>query len=240
MVCSSCETEETEPALGVVLTGRAQTYRLLSRLFLRPLDEGEIAALAAEGLEARAGAFDAEGLLARGYNDMGRGLHRRHTGTAKLLGTDFTMAFDGVASLRDERAVPYASVFIGAKTGDKAELFQAPRAADRAAYRREGVKVDESLNLPDDHLSFELSFMADLSDKTAAALAAGDGPEALRLIDVSDEFRREHILAWYGLFFDLAMQLVQTRFYRGVLEATFGYLELDGEVLADLREEAAS
>lgn len=82
--------------------------------------------------------------------------------------------------------------------------------------------------------------MADLSDKIAAALAAGDGPEALRLIDVSDEFRRERILSWYGLFFDLAMQLVQTRFYRGVLEATFGYLELDGEVLADLREEAAS
>lgn len=148
MVRSSCETGGADAGLIALLEGRSQTYRLFSRLFLRPLGDVEIEALAAETLEEQAACLDAGSLLAAGYNDMGRGLHRRHTGTAKLLGTDFTMAFDGVASLRDERAVPYASVFIGAKTGDKAELFQAPRAADRAAYRREGVQVDESLNLP--------------------------------------------------------------------------------------------
>lgn len=228
-------TTADREALAGSMEERTASYRLFSRLFLRPLTAEDVEALAAEELECKALALEGSDELAAGFNDMGRGLHRRHTGTQKLLATDFTMTFDGVAALRDERAVPYASVFIGAKTGDRAELFQAPRKADKAAYGREGIAVDASLGLPDDHLSFELSFMADMADKTAAALREGDDAEVLRLLEVADEFRSKHILSWYGLFRDLALQLVKTRFYRGVLRAAGGYLELDGDLTAEVR-----
>ncbi len=226
-------------SVAAVLSDRAASYRLFSRLFLKPLEEPEIDNLAAMALESQARDLDEGSLLAEGFNDMGRGLHRRHTGTTRLLRTDYTMCFDGVSSQDGLVAVPYASVFNGSITGEKAVLFQEPRAKDLKAYRREGVMVDPDLHLPEDHLSFELSFMADLSDKTAEAWTTGSRDEALRLIDASQEFLREDILSWYEPFYDLALKIVQTRFYRGVLKAAFGFLQLDNETLEDLRDALA-
>ena len=220
--------------LSEVFENRTSSYRLFSRLFLEPLTDDEVEALAGMELE-KAAADMPEGLLASGFNDMGRGLHRRHTGTVRLLSTDWTMAFDGVRSYEGLVATPFASIFAGSIIGENAILFQEPRTNDLRVYRAEGVLADPDLHLPEDHLSFELSFMADMSERMAAALAAGNAAEALRLIDVSEDFRANHILAWYPQFFDLATKLVETRFYRGVLRATYGYLELDGETLSELR-----
>lgn len=220
-----------------VLEGRAASYRMFARLFLSPMTQADVDSFAAMGLERQAAEMGEEGgRLAQGFNDMGRGLHRRHSGTQRLLSTDFTMCFDGVSAWEGQRAVPYASCYIGKLSGDKAELFQEPRRLDRAAYRAERIEADPSLNLPDDHLSFELSFMADLSQRAADALRAGDAKEARRLMAVSLDFRANHILTWYGQFFELAMKIVDTRFYRGVLEAAYGYLELDGDTIVEACE----
>lgn len=218
-----------------ILADRAASYRLFSRLFLKPLTTEDIDALEDMALETTI-APELEGtMLAEGLNDMGRGLHRRHTGTTRLLSTDYTMCFDGVNAQDGLVAVPYASVFNGSITGEKAILFQEPRAKDLKAYRHEGVKVDESLHLPEDHLSFELSFMADLSDKIREAFDEDDQAEVLRLIDVSQAFLADDILSWYPTFCELALKIVDTRFYRGVLKAAQGYLLLDQESLQDLR-----
>lgn len=230
-------------AVAEVLNDREQSYRLFSRLFMKPLELEDIEGLAAMNLEKSAAAVvggdekaaDLEDdLLAQGFNDMGRGLHRRHTGTQRVLSTDFTMCFDGVSSHKGLVAVPYASIFAGSIKGEKAIFFQEPRNRDVAAYRSEQVGVDPDLHLPEDHLSFELSFMADLSSKAACAYAKGNAAEALRLLQVSRDFLSDNILCWYGAFYDLALHIVETRFYRGVLKATYGYLQLDGDVLADL------
>ena len=220
--------------LSEVFANRTSSYRLFSRLFLKPLSAEEVDGLAAMELE-KAAADMPEGLLAQGMNDMGRGLHRRHTGTVRLLSTDWTMAFDGVRSYGGLVAVPNASLFAGSIIGENAIFFQEPRTNDLKVYRAEGVQADPNLHLPEDHLSFELSFMADMSERMAAAVAAGNTVEALRLAEVSEDFRANHILSWYPEFFDLATKLVETRFYRGVLRAAFGFLQLDGETLAELR-----
>ena len=221
-------------SLNEVFDNRTSSYRLFSRLFLKPLSAEEVEALAGMELE-KTTADMPEGLLAQGINDMGRGLHRRHTGTQRLLSTDWTMVFDGVRSYDGNVATPYASIFAGSITGENAILFQEPRAHDLKVYRAEGILANPDLHLPEDHLSFELSFMADTSERMAAAVAAGNTAEALRLIDVSEDFRANHILSWYPQFFDLAMKMVETRFYRGVLRSTFGFLELDGGTLAELK-----
>lgn len=227
-------------ALNQGLSDRAASYRLFSRLFLKPLTAEEIESLAAMNLEKNLENLSDANLLAEGLNDMGRGLHRRHTGTVRQLSTDYTMAFDGVRSHNGLVATPYASVFAGSITGEKAVLYQEPRARDLHAYRSERIHVDPSLHLPEDHISFELSFMADLSDKIGAAFTDDNSQEALRLIDSSLDFLHNDILNWYKPFYELSLNLIETRFYRGVLKATFGYLLNDVVVLQDLREALAS
>lgn len=233
---NACVADVADVSVAAVLHDREQSYRLFSRLFMKPLELEDIESLAAMNLEKSAIDGFEDDLLAQGFNDMGRGLHRRHTGTQRVLSTDFTMCFDGVSSHKGLVAVPYASIFAGSIKGEKAIFFQEPRNRDVAAYRSEQVGVDPSLHLPEDHLSFELSFMADLSAKAACAYAKGEAREASRLLRVSQGFLSDNILCWYGAFYDLALNIIETRFYRGVLKATYGYLRLDGDVLTDLLE----
>ena len=230
------ETNEgREVDLCRLLTDRAASYRFLSRLIMKPLSSAEVDELAAQQLERRVGDLEGAALLAEGFNDMGRGLHRRHTGTVRLLSTDYTMCFDGVASYGGLVASPYASVFVGSVTGEKAVLCQEPRDRDLAAYRSEGVTVDESLHLPEDHLGFELSFMADISDKMHEEWSKGDIAEVARLTATSEDFLLNHILVWYGAFYDVALNILETRFYRGVLKAIYGYLRHDATLLTEIR-----
>ncbi|MDR1014592.1 MAG: molecular chaperone TorD family protein [Coriobacteriales bacterium] len=229
-------SDKTDAAPSVrpveVLTGRATSYRMLSRLFFKPLSASEIDELAASDYGAVALSLGGEGLLAEGFNDMGRALRRRHTGTRQQLATDFTMCFDGVETADEQVAVPYASVFLG----EKALLNQEPRHEVYRFYRSEAVRLKSGVNLPEDHLSFELEFLAILSDRAAEALGEGGVDEAARCLRQSQEFIRGHVLTWLGLFAERAERILKTRFYRGALKAVRGYLELDLETLGDLLE----
>lgn len=235
MTADTCCSASEKEAIVDTLKNRVDSYRLFSRLLLNPLTEEEISSLADMELEKLAQDMPDDDLLAEGFNDMGRGLHRRHSGTTRVFGTDFAMCFDGVSSYGGLVAVPYASLFRGSITGEQAILFQEPRAKDLKAYRSEHVQADPNLHLPEDHISFELSFMADLSEKAVQAYTSDDFTETLRLIDVSQTFLKENILNWYGDFCELALKILDTRFYRGVVKATYGYLKLDETTLADLR-----
>jgi TorA maturation chaperone TorD len=221
-----------EISLAEVLAGRATSYRMLSRMFLRPLSESEIADLAAADYISVAQGLEGSGLLAEGFNDMGRALRRRHTGTRQQLSTDFTMCFDGVEAVGGEVASPYASIYLG----DEALLNQEPRHKVYRTYRSESVVLDSNIKLPEDHLSFELEFLAILSERAEAALKSSDTDVALHNLELSREFINEHILTWLDLFYGRADKILQTRFYRGVLKATKGYLELDLDMIDDLIE----
>jgi TorA maturation chaperone TorD len=206
---------------------------MFSRLFLRPLDDNDIEELAAMDFVARCADLEGTGLLAEGFNDMGRGLRKRHTGTRQLLSTDYTMCFDGVETVGEDVAVPYASIFLG----EKALFNQEPRNRIFALFCEEGIAVKQSINLPEDHISFELEFLAILSDRAAAALESGDFALALRELALSADFIEQHILTWIDLLATRAEKILKTRFYRGVMKAVRGYLLLDLQTIAELKEE---
>jgi TorA maturation chaperone TorD len=220
-------------ALDDVLQGRAVSYRMFSRLFLKPLTDDDIEELAAMDFIARSLELEGTGLLAEGFNDMGRGLRKRNTGTRQALSTDYTMCFDGVATVGEEVAVPYASVFLG----EKALFNQEPRNEVYKLFCAEGIGLKSNVKLPEDHLGFELEFLAVLSERAAAALEAGDTVEARRVLELSREFIQNHILTWIGLLAERAEKLFETRFYKGVMKAVRGYLELDLEILDELLED---
>jgi TorA maturation chaperone TorD len=215
-----------------VLKGRSASYRMLARLFFKPLKEEDIDDLASLDLCARARDLEDTGLLGEGFNDMGRVLNKRHTGTRSQLATDFTMCFDGMEAVGDQVAAPYASVFLGTE----ALLYQEPRHEVYKLFQAEGVGVRSGVDVPEDHLSFELEFLALLSDRAVAALEKDERDEALRNLRLSREFIEGSILTWLGLLAARAEKILKTRFYRGALKATQGYLALDIQVITDLME----
>jgi TorA maturation chaperone TorD len=215
-----------------VLVNRAAIYRMLSRIYFKPLSEEEVETFAAMDFISLAADFEGDDLLAEGFNDMGRALKRRNTGTRQQLSTDYTMCFDGIDAIGEEVAVPYASVFLG----EFALMNQEPYHKVYKLYRSESVKLKDSLRLPDDHISFELEFLALLSDRAAAALKNDEHAEVIRNFELSREFINEHILSWFDLLAERAEKLLKTRFYRGALKVTKGYLELDLQTIADLIE----
>lgn len=219
-------------ALQEVLQGRAASYRMFSRLFLKPLTAEDIEELAAIDFIARAQELEDTGLLAEGFNDMGRGLRKRNTGTRQTLATDYTMCFDSVETVNEEVAAPYASVFLS----EEALLNQAPRLEVFKIFISEGIELKTGVNLPEDHLSFELEFLAVLSERAAAA-ATKDTAAALHNLQLSLDFINNNILTWIGLLAERAELLLETRFYHGLMKAAQGYLALDLDALDEMIQE---
>jgi TorA maturation chaperone TorD len=216
-----------------ILQGRSDSYRMFSRLLLKPLEETDIDDLDTRDFVAVAQELEGTGFLADGFNDMGRFLRKRHTGSRQELSTDYTMCFDGVTSIKGQVATPYASVFLS----EKGLLNQESRQEVYTLFLTEGIRLKSGVNLPEDHVSFELEFLAILSDRALEASAAGDTQSVIRTLKLSQNFINEFLLSWYGLLAERALQIVKTRFYRGVIKAVRGYLELDLGTIEGLLEE---
>jgi len=214
-------------ALIAVLEGRSAFYRTLSGLYYRTLTQEQIDALSATDF-SEFGADDP--LLTEGFDDIRRYLRKRNTGTRQELAVDYTSAFEGTKAFKGERAVPYESVYLS-ETG---LLNQEPRNEVYRTYKKSAVRLREGVNLPEDHLSFEFEFMAIMSGRAIDLLQGGQTDEAIKNLELQKTFLQDHILSWFKQFADRATLVLKTRFYRGVLKITEGYLALDFETLEDL------
>ena len=212
------------------LKGRAAFYDLLAALYFKPLTQEQIENMVALDLSAYA---DVNEYFADGINDITRYLRKRNTGTRQALAVDFTGAFAGTSSWKGRYAVPYESVF----TSQEGLLFQGSYHEVFHLFRQHKLERATGYDYPDDHLSFMCEFMAILSDRVIEALQAGNTEEALETLQASRDFLDEHILSWFDAFNELAMLLLKTRFYRGVLRISKGFFLFDKEVLNDLTEE---
>lgn len=217
------------------LESRTDFYAMLHKMYRWPLSDEDIAGLDADQFKALADDLG-EGLMSCGFNDMYRSLRRRHTGTRQVLAADFTKVFLGIATYEGLSGQPYASLFVG----DEPQLMGSERGEVRRIYRENAVKLSEGIDLPEDHLAFECEFLALVNGRAVDALAAGRRDEALGLLRLQDSFVREHVLNWFPRFYALASHLVDTRFYRGVLRVTKGYLEDTAAVIPEIIEEIAS
>ena len=228
------EGEEPAPAepseLAEVLESRATFYEMLSSLYFKPLTQEEIDHMAETDFSAY---MELGGDFADGFNDIYRYLRRRNTGTRQDLAVDFTGAFTGTSAWEGKTAVPYKSVF----TSEEGLMYQEGYHEVAAAFRHEAIKRREGLDWPDDHLSFMCQFMAIMSRRVEEDLEAGDYEKAKKDLNSSRDFLDKHIASWFEDFADIANKLLKTRFYRGVIKITRGYIKLDRETLDDLLEE---
>lgn len=222
--------QEAAVDLSDVLESRAVFYEMLASLYFKPLTQEQIDQMAETDFSPYA---DINVYFADGINDITRYLRKRNSGTRQNLAVDFTGAFAGTSTYEGKTAVPYKSVF----TSTEGLMYQEGYVEVYKAYKAECVKRREGLDWPDDHISFMFQFLALLSRRTMDALAEEDVEQAIHNMETSKQFLADHIVSWFDDFALMANKLLKTRFYRGVLEITKGYLQLDTETIDDLLEE---
>lgn len=203
-------------------------FQTLGGLYFQTLTQEQIDSMAVADYSALLASDDA--LVSQGFNDIYRYLRKRNTGTQQELATDFTSCFLGVLSYQGHSAAPYESLF----RDSSGLLMGKPRGEVYHTFKQARVRLKEGVDLPDDHLSFELEFLSILCDRAIAALEEGDFGLALETVRLQREFLDTHILSWFDRFFNLSNRLLKTRFYKGVLKVTKGLLETLPEVLDDL------
>lgn len=116
-----------------------------------------------------------------------------------------------VVEMRKHIAVEYAELFIGPRPplaplyeslyrGFPNRLFTEVTHQVGHFYERCGLVVSRRDRVPDDHLGYELEFMAALCEREASAVEMGNNDEVQALQKLQLEFIVMHLGAWVGLF----------------------------------------
>lgn len=88
--------------------------------------------------------------------------------------------------------------------------------AVRRFYKRFNLVLAHQHTEPDDHIGYELTFTAFLTQKMAAALDAGDDTTFQTVRQAKEEFLSEHLLKWSPLFCAQVEKYAKTKFYKGL------------------------
>ena len=122
------------------------------------------------------------------------------------------------------RASPCESVWLD----DDGLARQEPMFEVRRWFRERGLGTADASKRPDDHLIFQLQFVAHLLDSM-------HGDDTLR--DAA-RFMDEHLLRWIGQFGGRVAAQCPQGFYVGLMLLTVAYLEELRDLLADFHGEA--
>ena len=209
--------------------GRAGFYRMLASLFFTELTAEQIEHMAQQDFSNLSGGDE---LIAEGYEDIARYLAKRNASTREKLAVDYAHTFLAAGNYETFAATPFESVF----TSEMGLLMQEARDEVYKMYCAEHIQPDESLHVPEDHVSFEFQFLATLLERMNDALESGDAPEALRYARLSRDFHETHQLNWIDDLCDAVMDCAMTRFYKGVSKVTRGFVHVETEVMSDIVE----
>ena len=194
---------------------RAAFCRFLASLYLYELTDEQIEAFA--HIEV---AGDGT-LIDEGLRTIKEYLRHRHGGTRQELAVDYARVFLGAGSYDRILAPPYESVF----TSEERILMQDARDGAVTYYRRAGLDLPADNTTPEDHLGFELQFAAALADNANEALAADDGETFAEVVSLARSFFVHHQQNWLPALCEAIDEFAETDFYRGVAQMTRGYGE---------------
>ncbi len=208
---------------------RAETYRFFARLFLKPLTEKDLDAIAAGGI---AGEKTGSAQIDHGMKMMANYLSRRNTGTCDQLNCDYTAAFYGVMTNDGRVAIPYESAFEDANQ----RYMGAARAKVFNIFKHCSLKLLEGVDLPDDHISFMCEFMAIMAERSIDELRQGNQVELAQNLAIQSAFLKTHINNWFPALVREADAILDQRFYKGALEAASAFFAEDEAILRDVEK----
>lgn len=218
--------QELREDIAASCEARISFCRFLASLFLLELTQEQIDTLAT----CRVPKSDSE--IGQGYALIKEYLRHRDSGTRQELAVDYARVFLGAGNYDKITAPPYESVF----TSENNLLMQEARDGAVAFYRREGVSLPQDNTTPEDHLGYELEFMAILIEKFSQELNETNMAEAQRLLQAQEEFFSQHLENWLPTFSLAIDKHAKTDFYRGVACLVRGYIQTEREILDDLSE----
>ncbi|ACV23099.1 Chaperone protein TorD [Slackia heliotrinireducens] len=166
--------------------------------------------------------------LSEGFHTLGRYLRRRGVNARQDLAVEYARIFLAAGVTDENCATPYESVF----TSPEGLLMQDARDQVVKVYRSQGFKVDPSLNDPEDHLAFELQFLAGMCDKTRDALEEGLPTDELVAVQV--DFIDAHILNWIDRLTARVDTCATLAFYTSVMRIIKGYIVEHRAILSNL------
>ena len=222
----TAEREELASQLVEVNRGRASFYRMLAQLYFKELTAEQVKHLAGMDFSGMSGDDET---IAEGYADIRRYLRHANGGTRQELACDYAHTFLAAGNYETFAATPYESVF----TSEMGLLMQEARDEVYKTFCSQHIQPDESLHLPEDHISFEFEFVATMLDRINDAILDGAFGHACELAQVVSDFHRDHQLNWSDDLCDSIDDVAQTRFYKGVGKVTRGFVHADTEVIAD-------
>lgn len=205
---------------------RAGFYSFLAGVYLWEPTSEQIDAMAGANFPVGEDAFG------RGYALIADYLRHRDTGTRQEIAVDYAHTFLGAGNYDKLMAPPYESVY----TSEEHLLMQDARDGALSFYRSEGLDLPAENTTPEDHIGFEMQFMAKLIDRSCDALSAGDDAEFARLVRVQHEFYVRHLANWLPAFIADIERHCKTDYYRGVAQLTRAFLAEEKEQLEGLAE----
>lgn len=211
---------------SAVLEAESAAFLLMSSI-LRKMPEHEwLCALAAEGV------FD-EVPYAQGNEFVRRGSDALCVWAAGYDESSFDQVYNDCMVLLigpgKPLAAPWESVYSEKNEG---LIFQQETLDVRRAYRDFDLQIDQLHREPDDHIAYELEFVARLCSRAADALIDGRNEEVGRLLEAKDSFMNDHLATWVFRWCDLMEEHASTDFYRGVAFLTRGFMQESLETAA--------
>ncbi len=168
--------------------------------------------------------------LEEGYRMMADYIGALEADALTELAADYARVFLGAGLALPNAAYPYESVY----TSQSKIFMQEARDQVAALYRAKGLCIEKMPGTPEDHLAFELEYMACLCCDARQAYLSGNQAELRESFAAQMVFLREHLLNWLPSFCADVGKYSETAFYRSAAKITVGFLRLDGENLEAL------
>ena len=195
---------------------RSALYGLASRAFLQEPTDEELAEMATAARQALA---DDCG------NATGDAAGRWNLSCEKALLIHLAALNDTEEDLGTRIRSEYAELFIGPRpplaplyesmyVGHPRRLLTVVTQQVRDAYERSGLTPAKRNRVPDDHIGYELEFMARLCEHEANAAEAGDAEEEWRWHGAQQRFLADHLARWVEPFCERVEEAPGT-YYRG-------------------------
>lgn len=223
--------------LDEMFVENTQTYLFLSQVFFKELTEEAIDQFAAATYPEDTG----NECLDQGYQMVNRYFKFKSTDPRGELACEYARIFLGAGRYTEVRdiAAPYESVF----TSEEQLVMQESRDDVYCRFLEDGFKVDPELHEPEDHLTFELEYLASMNEQASELLNAQDQKGLVHNLKRQKEFIDEHLLNWLPDLQEAAQSYAKLTFYIGMILVTRGFLQentlLIDELIEDLGSKAA-
>jgi anaerobic sulfite reductase subunit A len=206
---------------------REQLYNLASRMFKEEADQDILEDLKTASIEVDDSELSEHISRLRSFAEN----LDIDEDTIGELAADYASLFLGIGR---HPAHPYESVYL---SREKIAMRE-PWLEVLEIYRQEGLVKTNTVREPEDHLAFELEFMAHICRKMREGVEKEDTAEALRLVDVQLNFLQNHLGAWLPAICDAIVHGSRMLdFYKLIAIFTERFVSLDNQYLRQLKDD---